>query len=314
MDFNIRIVKAENIPPKDINGSSDPYIIAKIGERHYRTKTVSKNLFPTWNEVFHFTGVGPDAHLDLELYDNDCLTSDNKISKYCIPMNTLKSGEVQDNWYDFESSSHLFTNGGRVNVVFQLAPPGTAPFEAPKPGMDLHLKIVKAENIPPKDINGSADPYIIAKILNKEIKTKTIPKNLAPEWNEEFHFTEVPPDAILELQLLDSDMLISHDSISTYQIRLAELKPGKVTTNWYDFKSTNPICPSGGHVNLVLQLTEPGKKPFEECCHDKDCHCHEKDCHCHDKDGKCDHDKDGHCCHDKDGKCDKDKDEHCCHN
>lgn len=50
------MLEAENLAQMDhflgIQGKSDPYAKVSIGLQHFRSKTIYKNLNPTWNEVF----------------------------------------------------------------------------------------------------------------------------------------------------------------------------------------------------------------------------------------------------------------------
>lgn len=50
------MLEAEKLAQKDnflgIRGKSDPYAKVSIGLQQFRSKTIYKNLNPTWNEVF----------------------------------------------------------------------------------------------------------------------------------------------------------------------------------------------------------------------------------------------------------------------
>ena len=62
MQLKIQLISASNLPSKDSNGFSDPYVklhllpgIAKATK--LRSKTIYKNLNPVFNEYFHYDGV-----------------------------------------------------------------------------------------------------------------------------------------------------------------------------------------------------------------------------------------------------------------
>lgn len=52
----VHLLEAEKLAQKDsflgIRGKSDPYAKVSIGLQHFRSRTIYKNLNPTWNEVF----------------------------------------------------------------------------------------------------------------------------------------------------------------------------------------------------------------------------------------------------------------------
>lgn len=58
--IRVHLLEAEKLAQMDhflgIRGKSDPYAKVSIGLQHFRSKTVYKNLNPTWNEVFEVRG------------------------------------------------------------------------------------------------------------------------------------------------------------------------------------------------------------------------------------------------------------------
>ncbi|KAI5079508.1 hypothetical protein GOP47_0004987 [Adiantum capillus-veneris] len=60
---------ARGLAAKDINGSSDPYVLIKVGNVSAKTRVMEKTLNPEWNQVFAFGKDKFQAPL-LELYVN----------------------------------------------------------------------------------------------------------------------------------------------------------------------------------------------------------------------------------------------------
>lgn len=52
------MVEATNLVAKDtymmgmVKGKSDPYVKLRVGNQHFKTKTIKENLDPIWNEVY----------------------------------------------------------------------------------------------------------------------------------------------------------------------------------------------------------------------------------------------------------------------
>jgi len=67
--INLKILKGENLAPKDRNWrnqaySSDPYVIIfRKGKELSRTRTIKKSLDPVWNEAFRFH-IGADEGIE----------------------------------------------------------------------------------------------------------------------------------------------------------------------------------------------------------------------------------------------------------
>ncbi|KAM2065644.1 hypothetical protein ACFX16_028888 [Malus domestica] len=54
--------------------------------------------------------------------------------------------------------------------------------------MKLVVEVVDAHDLMPKDGKGSASPFVQVDFVNKLSRTKTIPKNLNPIWNQKLFF------------------------------------------------------------------------------------------------------------------------------
>lgn len=52
------MLEARDLMAKDtymmglVKGKSDPYATVRVGNRHFKTKTIKENLHPRWNEVY----------------------------------------------------------------------------------------------------------------------------------------------------------------------------------------------------------------------------------------------------------------------
>ncbi|XP_017676337.1 PREDICTED: extended synaptotagmin-3 [Lepidothrix coronata] len=75
--IRVHLLEAENLVQKDsflgaIRGKSDPYALLRVGTVQHRSKTVSRDLNPIWNETFEFVvHEVPGQDLEVDLYDED---------------------------------------------------------------------------------------------------------------------------------------------------------------------------------------------------------------------------------------------------
>ncbi|KAJ6732314.1 EXTENDED SYNAPTOTAGMIN-RELATED [Salix purpurea] len=72
--LTVTVIAAEDLPATDLNGKADPYVVLvmKKSEKKVKTRVLTKNLNPVWNQTFEF--VVEDALHDMliaEVWDHD---------------------------------------------------------------------------------------------------------------------------------------------------------------------------------------------------------------------------------------------------
>lgn len=131
----------------------------------------------------------------------------------------------------------------------------------------LHVKAVKALDLPKMDLMGKCDPYLVFQIYPKPEKyqTKYIDQTYEPVWNEEFHIPigKIKPNDFLHVELYDYDRVGADELISTYDFYLDSLYPEKVIDSTYEFYPARKV-PKGGIVHLIFHLTTVEAVPFKE--------------------------------------------------
>ncbi|XP_073088491.1 extended synaptotagmin-3-like isoform X6 [Manis javanica] len=101
--IRVHLLEAEKLAQKDsflgIQGKSDPYTKVSIGLQNSWSRTVSKNLNPTWNEVFEFIVYEvPGQDLEVDLYDEDP-DKDNFLGSLQICLGDVMTNRAVDEWF-----------------------------------------------------------------------------------------------------------------------------------------------------------------------------------------------------------------------
>ncbi|NXW52891.1 SYT3 protein, partial [Nyctiprogne leucopyga] len=125
----------------------------------------------------------------------------------------------------------------------------------------LIVRVLRARDLPPKDPNGSSDPYVKIYLLperKRKFQTKVHRKTLNPVFDETFTFG-VPfaelPSRRLQLSLYDFDRFSRHDLIGVVTLEnLLELaeRGGPETPVWRDIMEGSGEKPDLGEVNFSL--------------------------------------------------------------
>jgi len=74
----VELIEAVDLPAKDKEGTSDPYVVLKVGGREVgETKVVQKTLNPKWNEKFTVDVLDPlKEQVEFFIYDKDFIGKD----------------------------------------------------------------------------------------------------------------------------------------------------------------------------------------------------------------------------------------------
>lgn len=112
---------AGRAPTERAAGSSDPYCLvtvtgARTGSK-IRTKTIWKNLNPVWNEKYEFEIVAADkAEVQIEVWDEDYLSSDDFMGMVTIPLKDLQVNQVVDKWYTLQKKKEKDKIKGDIHI------------------------------------------------------------------------------------------------------------------------------------------------------------------------------------------------------
>ncbi|XP_047198591.1 extended synaptotagmin-3 [Hippoglossus stenolepis] len=116
----VHLLEARDLVAKDtymmglVKGKSDPYATLRVGNSHFKSKTIKENLSPTWNEVFEFVvHEAPGQELELEVFDEDT-DKDDRLGGYNLDFGQVKKEKEMDQWFPLEG-----VQNGEVHLKLQ---------------------------------------------------------------------------------------------------------------------------------------------------------------------------------------------------
>ncbi|XP_070190865.1 synaptotagmin-7-like [Littorina saxatilis] len=218
LTLTLRIIRAVDLPAKDVTGTSDPYVkILLLPDKKHKllTKVKKRNLNPHWNECFLFEGWPHNKLLEKTLYlqviDYDRFSRDDPIGETYIPLNETDLSQSPVVWKYLQPCKD--TRGKLGELLLSLC-------YQPNIGR-LTVIVMKAKELKAKDITGSSDPYVkiwlhFGPTRVEKKKTNIKMRTLNPVYNESFIF-EIPwekiREASLDITVMDFDKVGRNEMI-----------------------------------------------------------------------------------------------------
>ncbi|CAJ1084493.1 synaptotagmin-6 [Xyrichtys novacula] len=213
----VNILKAVDLPAKDLCGTSDPYVKVYLlpDRKKFQTRVHRKTLNPTFSESFQFPVPYEELavrKLHMSVFDFDRFSRHDMIGEVVLD-NLFETSDLSREtniWREIQYATSETIDLGEI--MFSLC-------YLPTAGR-LTLTVIKCRNLKAMDITGYSDPYVKVSLIcdGRRLKKKktSIKKNtLNPTYNEAIIF-DIPPDSMdhvsLHISVMDYD-LVGHNEI-----------------------------------------------------------------------------------------------------
>ncbi|KAF7823437.1 FT-interacting protein 1-like [Senna tora] len=200
----VRVVKARDLPSKDVTGSLDPYVEVKVGNYKGSTKHFEKKQNPEWNEVFAFARENLQSSvLEVVVKDKDMVLDEVvgsvKLDLHEIPTRVPPDSPLAPEWYRIENKNGEKKNGELMLAVWYgtqadeafpdawhsdaISPSGTSSasysqirskvYHSPRLWY-VRVRVIEAQDLLLSDKSRILDAYVKVQIGNQILKTKPV--------------------------------------------------------------------------------------------------------------------------------------------
>lgn len=254
----VKILKALELPAKDANGFSDPYVkiyLLPDRKKKFQTKVHRKTLNPIFNETFHFSvpfNELQNRKLHFSVYDFDRFSRHDLIGQVVLD-NLLEFSDLTEDspvWRDILEASSEKADLGEINFSLCYLPTAGR----------LTATIIKATNLKAMDLTGFSDPYVKASLMCegrrlKKRKTSIKKNTLNPSYNEALVF-DIPNENMdhvsLTIAVMDYDCIGHNEVIGMCRVGNDADLPGR--EHWSEMLA-NPRKPIEHWHQLVEEKT-----------------------------------------------------------
>ncbi|KAK8940118.1 Synaptotagmin-5 [Platanthera guangdongensis] len=213
--LEVKLVQAMNLANKELIGKSDPFaklFIRPLRNRIKRSRTISNDLNPVWNEHFEFVVEDETTQqLTVKIYDDEGVQASEYMGGVVIKIKDLQPCKVTDLWLKLLKDLEIQRDRkdrGQVHLELLYCPYGMEnPFAVQKFAMTslekalksgtngsngsnvadtsthkkkdvivrgvLSVTVISAEDLPVMDVMGKSDPFVVLTLKKTEAKNKT---------------------------------------------------------------------------------------------------------------------------------------------
>eukprot|EP01018_Ginkgo_biloba_P031831 Gb_33902 [translate_table: standard] len=170
-----------------------------------------------------------------------------------------------------ETSPHL--GDGRVRGgVWGSGERVTSTYDLVEQMQYLYVRVVKARDLPAKEITGSCDPYVEVKLGNYKGTTKHFEKKTNPEWNQVFAFSkERIQSSFVEVVVKDKDFVkddfIGHVTFDLNDVPTRVPPDSPLAPQWYRLEDRKGEAKVKGELMLAVWMGTQADEAFPEAWH-----------------------------------------------
>ncbi|XP_064191676.1 multiple C2 and transmembrane domain-containing protein 2-like [Anguilla rostrata] len=224
--LTITLREGRKLVIRDRCGTSDPYVKFKLeGKTVYKSKVISKNLNPIWNESFSLPMRSLEQKLLVKVYDRD-LTKDDFMGSACMNLSDLELDKTCEMVLQLDDpnsleedmgvvvidtclslrdgeSGHLKSSKLKKSIRAGASPQSRRLFEAHRKSQ-LWSAVVGVTLVEGRDLpeDGPGEVFVRCRLGDQKYKSKALCKKANPQWRERFDFNHFQngPD-ILEFEV-----------------------------------------------------------------------------------------------------------------
>ncbi|KAA8516031.1 hypothetical protein F0562_019210 [Nyssa sinensis] len=221
----VRVVKARDLPSKDVTGSLDPFVEVKVGNYKGITKHFEKKQNPEWNSVFAFSKDRMQSSvLEVVVKDKDMLKDDFvgivRFDLIDVPTRVPPDSPLAPEWHRLEDKKGEKRNdngelmlavwfGTQADEAFPDAWHSDAFTPADSSLASEHIRskvyhsprlwyvrvnVIEVQDLVVDEKTRFPDVYVKAQIGNQVLKTKPVQaRTMNAIWNEDMMFVAAEP-------------------------------------------------------------------------------------------------------------------------
>nr|GMD90563.1 FT-interacting protein 1-like [Ipomoea batatas] len=269
--LHVYVVKAKDLPAKDIAGAIDPYVEIRLASCNDVTEHFEKNSNPVWNQVFLFSKdhIQSCSVLDVTVKDKDFVEDDfvGRVSFDLseIPFSIPRDVSLAPRWYRLkgrmgdrvegelmlavwmgDQANDTFPEASNshpraVNVADDFVNTRSKVYFSPRLWY-LRVNVIEAVDLLPNDKSRSLEVSVKAIVGYQVLRTRvSANKSMNPMWNEDLMFVVAEPfEEVLILSVEDKDEVLGRCAIPLqYVDKRLDYRPA-VKPKWYNLENHVP--------------------------------------------------------------------------